>query len=166
MLGGVVVGLFFAGLFYLYENRQTLISELPEPEAPPKVVEAPETKSRLEGREKPRFDFYTILPEMEVVIPESEINAERKRMAEAIEKRESGEFLLQAGSFRRMEQADSLKARLALLGYEAGIETVTIQDGEVWHRVRVGPFDRLSKVTAAQAKLRVNDLHTIVVKLK
>ena len=50
-------------------------------------------------------------------------------------------YYLQAGSFRRFEDADRVKAQLALLGVVAGVQRVTINGGETWHRVRVGSYN-------------------------
>jgi len=50
-------------------------------------------------------------------------------------------YFLQAGSFQKVEEAEKLKAKLALSGYEATLQTVTIPDKGVWHRVRLGPYN-------------------------
>ena len=166
MLGGLVIGLFVAGLVYLNEHRKSMPATPGEQvTAPVKEATPVAPKRRSEGRKLPKFDSYTILPEMEVVIPESELNIERRRLKEAKESKK-GTFLLQAGSFRRFEQADSLKAQLALQGFEADIQKVDIKDGETWHRVRLGPYDNLEGVEHTQARLRRGGIHTIMVRLK
>ena len=50
-------------------------------------------------------------------------------------------YFLQAGSFQKVEEAEKLKAKLALSGYEATLQTVTIPEKGVWHRVRLGPYN-------------------------
>jgi cell division protein FtsN len=112
---------------------------------------------------KPRFDFYQILPEMEVVIPEHEI--EERRRLEGTGKTNPGTFIIQAGSFRKLQQADTLKAKLALLGVESTVQTVD-QKGGVWHRVKSGPYTSFRKVDKIQNRLHHNNIQSIVIKLK
>ncbi|PHS73206.1 MAG: sporulation-like protein [Cycloclasticus sp.] len=112
---------------------------------------------------KPRFDFYQILPEMEVVIPEHEI--EERRRLEGTGKTKPGTFIIQVGSFRNLPQADTLKAQLALLGVESTVQTVN-QNGSVWHRVKSGPYTSFRKVDKIQNRLHHNNIQSIVIKLK
>ncbi|MHB8472212.1 MAG: SPOR domain-containing protein [Gammaproteobacteria bacterium] len=113
---------------------------------------------------KPRFDFYTILPKMEVVVPEESIKGKSKGGVVQVE--QPGTYYLQAGSFRALDQADHLKAQLALLGLHAGIETVTVNKNEAWHRVRVGPYKNLDELNRARALLKENNMTAVLVKLK
>ena len=124
---------------------------------------------------KPRFDFYTLLPEMEVVIPEQEITAALKQppapaaapVEEATKptpaaspapkaaKPASGTYYLQVGSFRNGVQAERFKAELAMQGMQTSIQTVTINNKDTFHRVRVGPFhdfDTLDKIRQSLKK--------------
>jgi len=112
---------------------------------------------------KPRFDFYQILPDMEIVIPEHEI-AERRRL-EGTGKSKPGTFIIQIGSFRKMKQADTLKARVALLGIESTVQTVN-QSGSVWHRVKAGPYTSFRLVDKLQNRLHHNNIESIAIKLK
>jgi cell division protein FtsN len=66
-----------------------------------------------------------------------------------------GPYILQAGSFRRAEEADTLKANLALLGVEADIQKVTV-DNNTWHRVRIGPYANLDELNRMREKLARN----------
>jgi len=113
---------------------------------------------------KPRFDFYTILPEMEVVVAEEEIKGRPKGGVPQVD--QPGTYYLQAGSFRAFDQADRLKAQLALLGLHAGIETVTVNKNETWHRVRVGPYKNLDDLNRSRALLKENSMAAVLVKLK
>ncbi len=122
--------------------------------------------------QRPRFDFYTILPEMEVVIPEEPAaGVETPRPVApppsaptAASVPVSG-YILQAGSFRSAGDADTLKAQLALLGYEASVQTVTINQ-DTYHRVRLGPFASRERADAARAQLAGNAVSTILLRLK
>jgi cell division protein FtsN len=75
-------------------------------------------------------------------------------------------YIIQAGSFRSLEQADRLKARLALYGIEATIQTVTINNNDTWHRVRIGPMTDLSALNKTRKRLQDNGIATMVVKEK
>lgn len=156
-LAGLALGLFVAFLVYLNEHRPTVAAK-------PKPQQTDENSARTGGDpgDKPRFDFYTILPEQEVVVPEQSDETARQ----GVEEREPARYLLQAGSFRTMAQADSLRARLALLGVEASIETVRMKGGETWHRVRVGPFDSVRDIARIQERLRRKEIQTLRLKIK
>ena len=117
--------------------------------------------------EKPHFEFYTMLPEMEVAVKEEEFQlpavAVQTTSEPAVEPLK-GVYLLQAGSFRRHEDADALKASLALLGLEAAIQTVSINGKETWHRVRLGPFTERDALNNARDRLAEHDLEAMVLK--
>lgn len=112
---------------------------------------------------KPRFDFYQILPDMEIVIPEHEI--EERRRLEGTGKSKPGTFIIQIGSFRRAQQADTLRARLALLGIESSVQKVN-QSGSIWHRVKSGPYTSFRIVDKIQNRLHHNNIDSIAIKLK
>lgn len=164
LLAGLAVGLFIAFLTYLHGTRAP---EVPVPAQIDKPVESAEEAVPPPAPEppaKPRFDFYTILPEMEVVIPEQDVTGKVKAGVAQVEK--PGTYFLQAGSFRTFDQADRLKAQLALLGLRAGIETVTINNTETWHRVRVGPYENLDDLNRARALLKENNINAVLLKVK
>ena len=167
MLAGLGIGLFVALLIYLKAG--------PDDAPVARVVEAPPMEREARGVKKeppapipppprPRFDFYTTLPEMEVVVPEDEITGSRKEGVRQVDK--PGTYLLQAGSFRTHEQADRLKAQLALLGLETGIQTVSINDRETWHRVRVGPFRDLDELHKIRVQLKSHKVDAILIRVR
>ena len=174
MFGGLTIGLFVAGLVYLNEHTPKHQQQLLTHAVKRTVKDAQkiqEKKKNSSGDQKrPRFDFYTILPELEVAIPEQELR-EPRRSAPTSRSASPGVpskdyFTLQAGSFRKMEQADILKARLALQGVVADIQTVTINDGDTWHRVRIGPSHDLNQLNKTRKRLSDIGVATIVVKNK
>jgi len=120
-------------------------------------------KKDLTGSTKPRFDFYQILPEMEIVIPEHEI--EERRRLEGTGMSKPGTFIIQIGSFKTAQQADTLKARLALLGIETSVQQVN-QSGKIWHRVKSGPHTSFRVVDKIQNRLHHNNIDSIAIKLK
>jgi cell division protein FtsN len=175
-LGGLLVGLFFSGLAWL--------KLLPPPEQTPQArVVTPsqrqEVRPRKEDEEhssvpRPRFDFYTILPEMEVVVPEPEPEPERElpvtppSSVARVKQQPSGKkevYMLQMGSFHSYSDADRLKANLALVGIEAEIQRVRINGGDTFHRVRSGPYER-DQVNRLRGRLKQNKINSLVIKLK
>lgn len=134
-------------------------------ESPPLVAEQPKAEPKEEPArdDKPRFDFYEMLPNFEVVIPEQDKDVRRSEEVTTVE--QPGVYVLQAGSFRAPEDADRLRAQLALLGLESDIQTVTIDDNQTWHRVRIGPYTDLERLNAARSRLDENDIHALVIRL-
>lgn len=164
LLAGLAIGLFAALIVWLNGERRTASAVSPEPKPPvekpaevkpPKVIEAPPP-----GRS--RYDFYTLLPELEVVVPDAGTggNAPKPRQVE-----EPGEYILQAGSFRNFADADRLKANLALLGIVANIQTVKVND-DTWHRVRIGPYRDLAELNRLRDRLHENKVQTMLMKVQ
>lgn len=178
MFGGLTIGLFVAGLVYLNEHtpqqKQTLLTDAVKRTIKDARKVQAEKKHNNGDQKRPRFDFYTILPELEVAIPDQElarpkqrnsaVNSTSKSKTSQVPREDS--FTLQAGSFRKIDQADRLKARLALQGVIADIQTVTINDGDTWHRVRIGPSTDLSQLNRTRKRLSEIGVATIVVKNK
>jgi cell division protein FtsN len=119
-----------------------------------KAAKAPETK--------PRFDFYKILPGTEEPATDQQLREAQKKPATAA--RET--FYLQAGAFQGAPDADNLKARLALLGIEATIQTTTLPDKGVWHRVRVGPYTSVEELNRTRDTLKQNGVETALIKVR
>lgn len=113
----------------------------------------------------PRFDFYTILPNQEVVVPDPEPPAKKKKKPgdKQAQPVPGGVYYLQAGSFRKMDEANSMRARVILLGTEVSIQSVTI-DRDTWHRVRVGPYQNLARLREVRKRLRDNKIETLLVR--
>ncbi len=163
-LSGLSVGLFVAFVIYLHEHDadrpagstgETLSSTTQT--KPAKAREAATKTS------KPHFDFYTILPEREVKVPEWEVADHREKDTSDIP---ATSYLLQVGSFQRYQDADRVKARLALLGIKAGIQRVVINGQDVWFRVRIGPFKDLHVLNDTRAKLASNGMNAMLLRIK
>ena len=114
------------------------------------------TKTQPEG---PRFDFYTILPEKEVVVPDYEIKSRTRQ--ERVGRAKATRYMLQAGSFRNFKDADNLKARLALMGIESNIEVAEV-GATVWNRIKIGPYAKMADVDRVRSRLRENNIDVVV----
>ena len=125
-----------------------------------------ETEKTAEPPIKRSFDFYTLLPELEVIIPQEETGLPEKQPAkQTTSPTHKGGYLLQAGSFKSFEDADSLKARLALLGIEANVQSVDVNNIQ-WHRVRVGPSSDRQALEQIRMRLRTHQIDTILMQAK
>jgi cell division protein FtsN len=74
--------------------------------------------------------------------------------------------MLQAGSFRNGEQAERFRAELALLGLQTSIQTVTIDNKDTYHRVRVGPFRDTGSLNKARNRLSKQGIESSVIKIR
>lgn len=113
-----------------------------------KRVEAPSAKKAEPAQARPKLDFYTVLPEVETVLPDR-----RAKAAKAERTEEGVRYILQAGSFASFDDADQLKAKLAFQGLHAQIQKVTIDGKGEFHRVRLGPYDKLEDLDSATQQL-------------
>ncbi|MFT7235622.1 MAG: cell division protein FtsN [Methylophagaceae bacterium] len=121
---------------------------------------------------EPTFDFYDILPEMEVKVDRPKV-AIKQQLAQkevvktaAIEKSGSVSYLIQVGSFRNPTDADGFKARVALLGIESKVQTVTIDNTETWHRVLIGPIVGRGKADGIQKQLKKNKIDSFLLRTR
>lgn len=126
----------------------------PAPKAQEKTAKAPEAK--------PRFDFYKILPGTEEPATDQQVRDAQKKSTPSPKET----FFLQAGAFQNAPDADNLKARLALIGIEAKIQTATLPDKGVWHRVRVGPYTSVEELNRARDSLKQNGVETALIKVR
>jgi cell division septation protein DedD len=122
----------------------------------------PEDEGTNDKGEKPRFDFYTILPGTETQVTEQQI---KEKEAEATLSKATESYFLQVGAFQSEQEADNQKAKLALLGLEAIVQTATIPDKGVWHRVRVGPFTDVEQINKARGELVENGFNADLIKV-
>ncbi len=151
LLIGLVIGLFIAFLVYL--------DRLDTPSATPTQAEAQEPAV------KPRFEFYSILPELEIVVPDILENVVPENAATAQGEASDPQpvYYLQAGSFKSGSEADRMKANLTLLGLDVVVQSVTVNKVE-WHRVRVGPLQSAQALRQARERLRDNDIEFMLLK--
>jgi cell division protein FtsN len=123
----------------------------------------PDDKAAKSTDGKPRFDFYKILPGSEEPVTEQQFKDAQQKPSPAQAKEA---FYLQAGAFQNAPDADNLKARLALLGVAAAIQTTALPDKGVWHRVRVGPYTAIEDLNRARETLKQNGIETTLIKVR
>lgn len=188
---GVVLGIVFA-MLALARDWVPLLhkSNLPQPNAqavaPKASDQAVADAARPPVPPKKTFDFYSVLPEMEVVIPDAELSAKAKaeqaRQALAAAQAQAqpagtpagvtpaapaepgSGYMLLAGSYADAHAADEAKAKLALLGIVAKVQPVTI-NGKTWNRILLGPYADASATEAAKKTLADNGIKAIPIKV-
>lgn len=119
--------------------------------------DAEDTAANTESEDK--LDFYTILPKTESTVSEQEIT-----QTDITTKKE--DYFLQVGSFKNEDDADNLKAKLALQGFEAIVQTAVIPEQGTWHRVRVGPLKNIESINKIRAELLANDFSADLIKVQ
>lgn len=76
---------------------------------------------------------------------------------------ERASYLLQAGAFKGQEDAEAMKAKLALIGFEATVVTAEV-NGVTFYRVRVGPYRQIDDMNRARSRLAENGIEASVVR--
>jgi len=183
---GLALGLVIAAYFFMGDYWKNRNNDQPTPNP---AAEAPKTQSEepvaQEPIEKPKtkFEFFNILPGKEVVIPDAELQAQaeaeaRKNAApvnpatpnlvtatEEPAVAAESRFLIQAGAFKNQEEAENLKATIAMTGEVARIESADI-NGTTVYRVRLGPYNTASSLSAAKQALSNHGIEAQAIKVK
>lgn len=183
-LGGVVIGIILCAVV-VWSGRLPSLRRNDQPQANPNAVaergSAPGIAGSSAASSTSQFDFYKVLPEKEVVIPSTELSAmakaEQQKAAAAnnasapapasatTPTSSEGGYVLQVGSFPDASKADAKKAQLALQGFTAHVQTITL-DGQTWNRVQIGPFASATELQRVQKRLTDAGIHAIPLKEK
>ena len=160
LLVGIGLGAYGTVMLFLESG-----APLPDIEIPGVSLRSPEPEPRpepptLPPRTEPKFDFYSILPKQEVVIPQEELQSTDDRATDA---GPLPQWTVQVGSFRSFQDADGVRAQLALQGIESHISA---REGErsTWHRVRVGPFTSRREADRLRSKLQRLNFQPMILK--
>ncbi len=141
---GLIIGLFVAFILFLDQNI------IKNGRQQKQQVDKPSETT------KPVFDFYTVLPERKIDIQDSQSSQPNVINVPNKKKRNAGRYMVQAGSFQKMQDADRRKAELAMLGLEAAIKTATVK-GSTYFRVEMGPLSEI-QYSRIQKSLIANDM--------
>jgi cell division protein FtsN len=175
MLGvfvGLVVGLgvSLAIAFYLNKTPVPFLTAKPKQAekseaAKPGAIAGLPHATPAAPAEKPKFDFYKILPGQEETVSEKELR-ERMKAARSQQNVAKDVYFIQAGSFQNPADADNQKARLAILGFESSVEPANLPDKGTWYRVRMGPYNKLDDINRIRQALAQNGIDASLVKIK
>jgi cell division protein FtsN len=199
---GVVIGILIGALVVVVLMRHSLVPMAPKgPQPNPEATAQPGSDEGLApangttAPKKPQYDFYSVLSEKEVRIPDSEISAQAKaeQQQQAAAQQQQAQntaptapplppnapraetqnitaappsavapppaagpaqtgYLLQVGAFPSAADAETLKAKLALQGFVANVQSVSV-GGQTYHRVRLGPFHSATDLESAKQRL-------------
>lgn len=145
------------------KSRPAPVAAPPPKPATPKPVPVP-------PKQPSRFSFYQMLPSREVVIPSAEaekaVKANQGGKPLPAELAAPGAYIVQVGAYRSRDEAERARANVALLGVEAHTEQVTLDAGDIWYRVRIGPESSLDKAQAIVDRLHANGSKAILIKQK
>lgn len=177
LICGLVIGAFIMFLVNLEPGGEEIKRDKDTPK--PATREQPKRNTPTEQPPKPKYDFYTVLPESEVILPPeakhpepapskpvtpeeaakidearaiAALNGDVPPPPPTVAKAPQVQFFLQAGSFRQREEADRVRAQIILLGQDVRVESVRVRD-EPWFRVLVGPYSSREQLNAAQNTL-------------
>ena len=147
---GLLSGVFLCFLVYL--------ATLPPADAPAPGPEATAVASVPAEPPKPRFDFYTMLPQqtLDGPVEPAEVTTPPAGATEE-------SYLLQAGSFRQREEADRRRAELLLLGLQPSVEESDSDTGH-WFRVYLGPYNSHAEMTRARSLMAAQDVDSLLLK--
>lgn len=112
------------------------------------TISAPKNGTGDDEREDPEFRFYDMLPESEVMTPDTEAYEPEPDLSE-----QDREYILQAGSFRTREDAERQRAQVGFQGLRAQIKEVSVDGNSTWYRVMVGPYGSRSDMNKAVDRL-------------
>ena len=167
MLFGLSIGLVVAAGVYITDRSQFAaprsIAADTEPPARTVTVEplpAPQAETPPDPARS--YEFFDILPNFEVVLPE--LDAEATPDTAPVSVAEPGSYVLQAGSFMAHADAETRRANLALLGIESRLQRVSIDD-DVYHRVRIGPTTDINELNTIRRRLRNAEIDVLLIKL-
>ena len=139
------------------------------PEAPKAFAGMPQAGAKGADKERPKFDFYKILPGGEEPVSERELKEAAKAAAKAQPGQPEvarGVYFIQAGSFQNPADADNQKAKIAILGFESAVEPTVLPDKGTWYRVRMGPYTALEELNRVRRVLSQNGIDASLVKVK
>ncbi len=183
----VGIGIAFGIVWYLnktplpFQDKAPRAERRDETNGQPRVGQAPQPLPGKPGdavTEKPRFEFYKILPGEQQAAPQgtppaaaavrpAAPNVAADKNTEVEPATAGGEqFYLQAGAFQKPQDADNLKARLALLGLDVGVQEVSVPDKGTLFRVRAGPYASAEQMNRVRNQMSQSGIQATPIKIK
>jgi hypothetical protein len=175
--GYAVIGILIGAILAVVMMRGSLLSSLQKPVGPqanpqataepgsePGVVEPTASET---APKKPQYDFYSVLSEKEVRIPDAEISAqaraEQQQKQLAAQQSAQQEATAQQPPAAAQHATETLKAKLAFQGFIANVQSVSI-GGQTYHRVRLGPFPSATELESTKQRLASAGINAIALK--
>lgn len=174
---GLAAGLFIAFVYHLaqIQRQEKTVAHADKP-----AKTAPVKSAKPGDKPLPKFDFYAVLPKMEVILPKDESDDSKPAATTSSTTKttqpetsktppaasDAGRFLLQAGSFRDSADAERLRAEFTLDGFAVHVQPGTLDNGDTWYRVMIGPFASKEALRAAQTRLAARNVETLPIQVK
>jgi len=147
---GFLFGLFTAFIIYLWQEVA------PDPSSTTDKPTADVIANKVLDEDRlPDYSFFEMFPNVVVPVVEEYTNTGQKV---SIEKKCI--YVLQAGSFKNVADADRLRGELILMDMVVTIRDIDME-GTPWHRVIVGPFDTKLKLTRTKTRLAGANIESI-----
>lgn len=179
---GLLAGLAIAAAVFLRGEWKGVDALLPKPNPEARAPAQPEEPVAQDAPapepRKPKYDFYDVL-RGEEVIPDAELNAQAQVEAEQAQQAAAADpsepvpapaepadgvrYLIQAGAFRSLADADAVKARIALTGEIARVESAEVDGGTIY-RVRLGPYPNAGALAAAKQALAGHGIDAVAIR--
>jgi len=137
-----------------YQEKEAKRTAAEQPKPEPRSAAAKDSEET--GR---NYEFYDRLQNIEVQVPEKAqpVSTEREPAPGTVDR--PGVYVIQAGSFRKQEDADRVQAQLRVLGIDSSVQRVQLEQGEVF-RVRIGPLSDLAEINRLRARLSAADFES------
>lgn len=162
---GLLAGAALASVAFVYAggraHKGAEVADAPRPD-PHRAAPADQDPTGA-GKSAEKYDFYRMLPNFEVVVPEKDKEVKRDLSGGAAIER-PGVYVLQAGSYRNEADAERVRQQLALQGVQARVQRVAV-DADVWHRVRIGPITDLAELNRVRKQLRAAEVDALVIRV-
>ncbi len=169
IVAGIVGTLLVAVAGFVISGKKNTASALVPPPTPmasspagsaePHSPAVPESPKKIE----PRFTFYKILSEKEVIIPEHEVKTIRRQELASKSTAPTGRYYIQVGSFINQADAERARTQLVQIKIPARLEMIQV-DNSTWFRVKVGPYATLNDVEQVRHFLRTHRVDSVVQK--
>jgi cell division protein FtsN len=151
---------------------KTAKAELPKLDpAKPGIGQLAPPVAAKDGTEKPRFEFYQILPGEKGgkgdkgAAQSADTKRDKPKDAPAAKESVGKEiYMLQAGAFQNEGDAENLKAKIAFSGMEASVKSVNLPEKGTLYRVRLGPYRSVEEVNRVKTALSQIGISAAVVK--
>jgi cell division protein FtsN len=153
------------------------LTRMPNPfdgRAPKSDVASPHLSSvereAAKAGERPRFDLSKVLPGTEDrraakdETPAAERPVGVVQASGQVEASAAGKYFLQAGAYQSAADAEDQRAKLALMGIEASMQSVDVPDKGTINRIRLGPYGSVDEMNQAKSELLKRGVSTAVIK--
>jgi cell division protein FtsN len=163
---GALAGVVLASMAFVYlggrAHKGAEPADAPRPD-PHRLAPPDAEGAGVAPAKSAKYDFYEMLPNFEVVVPEKDKDVKRD-LPSAAKIERPGVYVLQAGSYRNQADAERVQKQLALQGVAAKVQRVAV-DADVWHRVRIGPITNLDELNKVRKQLHAAEVDALVIRV-